>query len=269
MTVRTNSFILTNDFEHGKLGSSRDSSMKDLKVRNLVTQTICNVRNAERIDALENRTRRNLLVIRGLKSEPTTHAPTSIKEKANYIHALLSQEISKLGTINKQTPIIKSLFLIPNGGTANTFQDIRITCNSAEDSQEIKSRILQAKQLGQEKWSDVEVSNDPVIATRVRISLLQAISRQIIKDGNQEATVSKYLDSPTLPIRSGTRQIKNLSYVDAILQYGAKLSSEDIDKAMKIAGKSFIGTHGSQRTHLLCKHTYSRRHFHSTYQRNL
>lgn len=51
--------------------------------------------------------------------------------------------------------------------------------------------------------------------------------------------VTKFSDSPTLLVRNGGRTIKNLTYVDAILQYGDKLSLEDIEKAKKIAGNSF------------------------------
>lgn len=223
------------------LKTDDDVKMIDSRVGTIYNdQTILNARMLERIDGIENRTRRNLLVLRGLKIDNNVNLPTQMKEKANYIHALLTQDLAKLPIVTKNSVGIKSLFLIPNGGSQNTIQDIRLTCQTIEDGQEIKMRILKAKDMDA-KWKDIEVSNDPVKATRVRICLLQAICRQINNEGSQEASVSRYADSPTLMIRSANRLIKNLSFVDAVLQYGSKISQEDLEKATKIAGTSFPG----------------------------
>lgn len=53
--------------------------------------------------------------------------------------------------------------------------------------------------------------------------------------------VNRYADSPALLIKNGGRLINNLSYMDAVLQYSDKISLEYIDKATKIAGRSFPG----------------------------
>lgn len=214
----------------------------DSRVESLFSSHVVNsARMSERMDGLENKTRRNLVVIRGLKIDPSIPIPSSIRERANFIHAYLTQELSKITQVIRQGFSVKSIFLIPTGVLPGTIQDIRATCASMDDAQEVKMRILKAKEAGIAVWKEAEVSNDPMKATRVRISLMQAISRQINRDGNQEAMVAKYLDNPTLTIKSGGRLIKNLSFVDSILQYGAKLSKEDLDKAYKIAGTSFKG----------------------------
>lgn len=196
-------------------------------------------RMSERMDGLENRSRRNFVVLRLVKIDPAIKIPEAMREKADFLLSYITLEIGKISPIAKGTVGVKSIFLIPAGGGGGYIQDVRLLCSSNEDAVEIRQRLLKAKEDKVGTWTDVEISNDPVKATRVRISLMQAVTRQINKGGDQEAVVSKYLDSPTLIIRNSGRVIKNLSFVDTILQYGEKLSAEDLQKAAKIAGRSF------------------------------
>lgn len=224
--------------------SKTDETMAKMDKRidnNFSNYLIQSARTNERLDAMENKSRRNLLILRLVKLDTNGKLPDPIRERADYITSYISLEVNKMAPIYKQSAIIKSIFLIPTGGDRNYLQDLRLTCGSIEDAVEIRQRILKAKEAGNMVWNEVEVSNDPVKSTRVRISIMQAIARQINRVGDQEAVVTKFIDSPTLIIRNSGRVIKNLSYVDSILQYGEKLSPEDIEKGMKIAGRSYQG----------------------------
>lgn len=220
-----------------------DQNIEELekKLSNNINQNLVqNARLCERIDGMENRTRRNLVVIRLVKVDSNVKIPDIMRERADFILSFITLEINKLEVVEKPTVNIRSIFLIPAGGGNNYLQDLRLTCGSTEDAVEIRLRLLKAKERKIATWSEVEISNDPVKSTRVRIALLQAVARQINRSGDQEAVVTKYIDSPTLIIRSGGRIIKNISFVDTILQYGSKISPEDMEKAKKIAGRSYI-----------------------------
>lgn len=65
-------------------------------------QLITSARIHEQMDALENRSRRNFLVIRLIK------IGTIIRERAEYIMNVLTTELGKLKHINKASVVVKS-----------------------------------------------------------------------------------------------------------------------------------------------------------------
>jgi len=67
-----------------------------------------------------------------------------------------------------------------------------------------------------------------------------AIAREL-RLKNTEASVNKFIDSPVLCLRKDNRVIKQLTFVDSVLQYGELLSPEDISKARRVAGTTFVG----------------------------
>jgi len=156
------------------------------------------------------------------------------------VRELLLDQIAKLPAIRKDHLTINSVYLFNTGGSLTVLQDLCMTCGSIEDAAEAKFRILKAREEKLGIWSECDVSNDAVKSTRVRIILLVAIARELRQEGI-EATVNKFIDSPNLVIRKEGKIIKNLTYVDATLEYGQKLSPNDISKARRVAGQSFKG----------------------------
>jgi len=67
-----------------------------------------------------------------------------------------------------------------------------------------------------------------------------AIARELRLKGH-ESNVSRHTDSPTICFRKDGRISKQLTFVDSILQHGSEISPEDVAKARRVAGTSFIG----------------------------
>jgi len=121
-------------------------------------------------------------------------------------------------------PNIKACFI--NSDTALTFRDAA-------------NKLRIAKK---DFWSSVYVSNDPTKSTRVRISILQSLSKRLAMlpaNNGKTVFVSRFDVKPQLCFKYGGRVEKRLDFVTAVQKYRSLLQPEDKETARKIAGKSF------------------------------
>lgn len=91
-------------------------------------------------------------------------------------------------------------------------------------------------------WSSVYVSNDPTKSTRVRIAILQALSKRLAPlpaNAGKTIFVSRFDVKPQLCFKYGGRVEKRIDFVTAIEKYRSLLQQEDKEAARKVAGKSF------------------------------
>jgi len=87
-----------------------------------------------------------------------------------------------------------------------------------------------------------EVTNDPTKATRVRIFLLQCVARKQRSNYDGEIMVNKFSDAPNIIYKQNGRVKKQLSFVDAMVQHGKLINSEEIIMAKRIAGRAYEGS---------------------------
>jgi len=194
----------------------------------------------EEMDGVKNYLHRNMVVLRQCIIPNGFVMPRVMKDKAEAIRILMLEQLAKLPAIQKTDVTVSSVFIFRVGATTTTFPDFRMTCGSNDDATEVKFRILAARETGQGIWSGCDVSSDTVKATRVRIAILSAIARELrVKE--QDVSVNRFIDSPTLIIRKDSKIVKQLTYVDAVLEYGELVSPDDIARARRIAGQTMKG----------------------------
>jgi hypothetical protein len=121
-------------------------------------------------------------------------------------------------------PNIKACFI--NADTALAFRDAA-------------NKLRVAKK---DFWSSVYVSNDPTKSTRVRISILQALSKRLAPlpaNNGKTIFVSRFDVKPQLCFKFGGRVERRLDFVPAMEKYRSLLQAEDKEAARKVAGKTF------------------------------
>jgi len=191
----------------------------------------------EEMDALSNSQRRNILIIKKLEKDEELKLPEKdMRARSTIIKNLLVEQLKKLPEANQKNFIIKSIFVIRSPEFPNQFQDIRVFCLTPSDATEIRNRILKAKVDKVSPWTNIEIQNDPVRATRVRIYLLQAIARKMRPKHDGDVIVSKYSDAPNLILKKDGGTTGQYSYVQAIIKFGHMLSTDDTERAQNTAG---------------------------------
>ena len=191
---------------------------------------------AETLDAHSNTLNLNFVMIAGV---PNTLVPTQsgelpgikvVMDKLIKYTPLLTSAV-KFAVYAKyikhqegKLPNIKACFI--NSDTALAFRD------SANKLRVAKKEI----------WSSIYVSNDPTKATRVRISILQAMAKRLAPlpaNTGKTIFVSKFDVKPQLCFKFGGRVERRFDYVAAIEKYRSILLPEDKEAALKVAGKTF------------------------------
>jgi len=198
-------------------------------------------RTKEELDTLHNSQRRHLIMIRKMKNESQVLAGNNPKEKSISLLNILRNKIGLLPKIDID-PKVSSIYIINVPPNDSTFQDFRVTCHSQRDAIELRNRILNAKKAKLEPWSICEVSSDPVKSTRVRINLLQSVSRHERPTFNGEIMVNKYSDTPSIIYKRDNRVVKHLSFIDAMSTLGHTITETELAKAYQIVGKSYKGS---------------------------
>jgi len=201
---------------------------------------IATARVKEEVDGLKNYSTRCMVVLRKVKMPVGFMLPREMPVRAKKVRELLTEQINKLPILKDEKVTTTSIFLFKVGGSTTVFQDLRLTFGSHEEALEAKFRILKARENKLGIWNECDVSNDAVKATRVRVVLLLAMARELRREG-QDVKVNRYIESPNLVIKRDGKITKNLTFVDSILEFGEKLSPEDIAKARRVAGQSFKG----------------------------
>jgi len=228
---------LESKFDNESSSLNKEQKLQSVRIDN---NLIAIARVKEEMDGIQNYMKRNQIIIRNLVIPQSFVMPKERKDQAEAIRLRILTEISKLKAVNKKDLSITGMYILPVGGSNTTFNDLRVTCGSADEALEVKHRVLGNRYNGNGFWGGCEINSDQVKATRIRVSLMSAIARELRLKG-LEANMNKHVDNPTLCLRNNGRISKQLTFVDAVLQHGSLLSSEDLAKARRVAGGSFIG----------------------------
>ncbi|MBF0209170.1 MAG: hypothetical protein HQK53_20110 [Oligoflexia bacterium] len=198
----------------------------------------------EDLDMEANSRRHNIVVIRRFPKPADFSAEGIARIRALKVKDIFEKELAKLPKISLEAVSIRSIYLIPVPEKSEVFQDFRLVCADVQDAIEIRGRMVKARKDKVAGWIDVEVTNDPVKSTRVRIFLLQAIVRRLREretNKNVEILVSKYSDNPSIIFKNEGKVVRQVGYVESIQKHGKLVSSDEINKARRIAGMAYAG----------------------------
>ncbi len=213
--------------------TSRQVERNTLLLRSLHLRTAA---QAEVLDAHTNTLNLNFVMISGIPANlfnmPDNELPGTktvmeklIKDTPFLVSGIKFAVYAKyIKHQSDKLPNIKACFI--NSDTALAFRD------SANKLRVAKKNF----------WESVYVSNDPTKATRVRISILQALSKRLAPlpaNSGKTIFVSRFDPRPQLCFKFGGRVEKRFDFVAAMEKYRSMLRPEDKEAARKVAGKSF------------------------------
>ena len=106
-----------------------------------------------------------------------------------------------------------------------------------------KARMLfVAKMKSGEDMGKIHMANSVSLATRVRVDILKAISKQFSSTDEKTMYVSAYTSRPVLHEKRGDGQKPfAFTFVDAVQKFGHDLQQEMLGDAYKRAGRAFAG----------------------------
>jgi len=217
--------------------------LTDLVHRNDIAQHISTARVKEEMDSISNSQRRNVLVLKKLGKDPNLKLSTDYRIRGKEVKSHLLGLLRVLPTTDVTEISVRSIYVFRTDENQDFLQDFRIVCGSVVEATEIRNRILKAKSEKKNPWVQIEINNDPTKATRVRIFLLQAVARKLrAQNQGEDILVNRYSDSPNLIIKKNGRTIKQLTFVDTMLQYGGLVTQDEADRAKGMAGKIYKGS---------------------------
>ena len=120
---------------------------------------------------------------------------------------------------------------------ASKFAVFNVQCRSVVSATRVKSTFASiVKSTNKPAYiKDISISFAHTVGTRVRISLMRAMSkRQKEKDPNAVCSVSAFTSRPLLRVGGKDQGTRFLSFVDAIAGFRHLLTQDDLDKALSL-----------------------------------
>ena len=120
---------------------------------------------------------------------------------------------------------------------ASKFAVFNVQCRSVVSATRVKSTFASiVKSANKPAYiKDISISFAHTVGTRVRISLMRAMSkRQKEKDPNAVCSVSAFTSRPLLCVGGKDQGTRFLSFVDAIAGFRHLLTQDDLDKALSL-----------------------------------
>jgi hypothetical protein len=195
----------------------------------------------EDLDAVENETLRNTIIIKKLKTDkPVTIDKTSMS-------ALVQQEARKLvKEVLGQEDDISFIGLLVGGkdglrATLGVLPPFKIVFKTKEKGIIFREKAVARSKAAEDKLHKAYFTCQQCQGTRIRTGLMWALVDKI-KDGKKvvDTWVNQSLNKPTMQVKEEKAQ-KTYTFVAAMLKYGDKLDDKAKDEAKKLAKKFFPG----------------------------
>ena len=196
----------------------------------------------EDLDAVENETQRNVILIRRLKSE---QKPPSGKAELNEF--LKTAAVKLLADIGVPEDAIKFVTLAYNSldqakqsSRKGTLPAFKIGFKSKETAVEFREKGAKLAKDKDHKLSKVGFAFQQCSGSRIRISIMWQIVTKLKEDG-RDAWVNATSNKPKLQIKTGDKYPKDYNFVEAITAFGQRLTAEDLKEPTQQAKKFFKG----------------------------
>jgi len=227
-----------------------DAGTKDVKLETRVDKlenhvrarqandNLCFARLREESDTMANKAKEDRVVITGItsKSAPPTdpeQQKTWIKKIASDIFELLIPDFQgQIHFVNQAR----------NKGTHIPLIEVKL--DSVENATKIRKAFAEKKKANVD-LGRIFVSNSVGLSTRVRVDVLKAIARKIT-DSSIIAHVVAFISRPVMHVKSTEWSDvkivpKTFTYVDAVAEFGHRMSQFELGDAYRRAGTAFKG----------------------------
>ena len=195
-------------------------------------------RMREELDTISNAKKEDRLIITGLTSK--SPPPNSFEEKKKWLSDIIT------GLLNKLDPdLAKNVVFINQGkkvGIEIPMVEVRMT--SRELAKKARMSFVAKIKKG-EDFGRIHMANSVCLATRVRVDILKAITKQFGNQNGETMYVSAYTSRPVLHIKKEGEEAQQRPYVmtfaDAIERYGSRIEQDYLSEAYKRVGRAYFG----------------------------
>ena len=188
----------------------------------------------EELDFIVNSKKEDRIIISGLTS--SIPKPVSQIEARQWIN-----EIVKLALVTI-VPEAREMvqFVSANRSFGSTVPVCEVKIKDREGAMKIRKEYGKQRKEGN-VVGGIFVSNSVTLGTRVRLEMRKAIARKC-SSAEEDMFVQGFVSRPVLQIKqkNGGAQ-RALTFVDAIVKYGGRVSQADLGLAYEKAGTSFLG----------------------------
>lgn len=205
------------------------------------SENITSAKMREDLDAFENERLRDTIFIKKLTSDvemPHKHSDLLqfVREVAN------SMVVELLGKpaheVLKYTGLaFPATRAAPPKSDKNEIPPIKMQFKSKELATEFRSKAIILAKKPNSRYAGAYLVYPVNAATRIRIAILWEISKALKNEGT-ESWVAQSSCKPTLMVRTG-QYPKAYTYVQAVLEYGDKVKTADLEKPGALATKFF------------------------------
>ena len=189
----------------------------------------------DELDAISNSKKEDKIVVTGLTN--TVPMPQSIEGKRTWLREMVG------GVFNNLMPGAADEILFVDLGRKNSREIplVEVKMKSKEIAGKIRRQFAARRRAGG-NFGKLFLANAVTLATRVRIDILRAMSRQCIND-DETAYVNAYASRPVLTLKKKDASLRPLvlTFADAIVRFGKGLADENLQEAYRRAGNSFGG----------------------------
>jgi hypothetical protein len=196
----------------------------------------------EDLDVVENEALKNVVIIKKLKAtKKLPNERNDLSLQIQHISKDLVHEI--LGDQNK----IAYTSLLYTGKEAVRIVDgftppFKIVFKTKQAGVDFKEKAVQLSKNPNHKLSRAYLTNQQTPATRIRTSLMWAISEKL-KDQAKgiDAWVTQNMTKPLLQVKGEERFQRGYSFVNAMVKYGSRIDDKAKEDALKLAKRFYPG----------------------------
>jgi hypothetical protein len=199
---------------------------------------LCFARLREESDTMANKAKEDRVVITGITSKSAP--PTDPEQRKTWIKKIASDIFESL--IPDFQGQIHFVNQARNKGTHIPLIEVKL--DSVENATKIRKAFAEKKKANVD-LGRIFVSNSVGLSTRVRVDVLKAIARKIT-DSSIIAHVVAFISRPVMHVKSTEWSDvkivpKTFTYVDAVAEFGHRMSQFELGDAYRRAGTAFKG----------------------------
>ena len=189
----------------------------------------------EELDYLANVKKEDRVVVTGLTSNTTM--PADLEEGKRWVNDLVAAALNKIVPESSE----KVQFVNSGRSFRGEVPVCEVKMREKTWAEKIRKEFGKLRKEGRTVGEGIFIANSVTLATRVRLEVLRAIGKKCSNE-EEDMHVMGFTSRPVLQVKrrdGGGRFV--LTYVDAIVRYGGRISESDLRLAYERAGLTFRG----------------------------
>ncbi len=200
------------------------------------------VKLKEDLDAVENESQKNVIMVRRLKA--ATRLSNNKAELNSVLRGIADELLVEVGAapglVKFVTLAYSNLDPVKQATRPGLVPAFKIGFRNKEDAIEFREKAAKLAKEPNHRLHKAGFSYQQSAGTRIRSSIMWLIAAKLKAEG-KEAWVTTNTTKPKLQVKAGDRYPREYSYTEAIDDYGNKLLEEDLKEVTQQARRMFRG----------------------------